>query len=778
MSGAGRVSAVGGVAALLGVLPLFALTDGRAWVLEAALAIAVIVAIGYGLRRVHAPAVLIPLAQLAGLALWCGVLVAADVAWLGFVPNGDWVQRMGETFRGGVDTIVQYAVPVPMTNGMTLLLVSGVGVVALLVDILAVGLRRPVLTGIPLAACYAIAAAIVGGGLDWWWFVPPAVGYLALLVSDGRTRVSAWGRSASPSAHHSGVPETDSLVRNGRRVGAVALAAAVAIPALVPVLTQGFLGSGGNGSGGQTIRTDNPIVDLQDNLNRPENVELLTYRSSSERPRYIRTVALDVFNGEIWRTSEREVPEENRVVDGMPTPPGLQLEDVPVNEYVFSISDDYESSWLPLPYPAVQVDIDGDWRYDTATLDVVGKGVDTRGAEYTASSMVIEPTREALQAAGSPSTDLAALLELPDDLPGEVVEAAADITADATSTWERAVALQAYFRNTTGSNGFTYDTSVDYGSSSSNLVEFLTDKRGYCQHFAATMAVMARALDIPARVAVGFTAGDFLGDGTWSVRAHDSHAWPELYFEGVGWVPFEPTPAARTGLPPEHSVVPEEDDSPTTSPTNPSSSPSASPSVPGGPLEDVDDGTSSGGSNGTAAWLPVAAGGAGVAALLCLPSAAMRLRRNRRWNRAGDDSVARAEAAWSDLRESVADAGLSWNEAETPRMIGARVVAQAELTDRDEGLLNHLVDATERARYAPRAPQVPALRDHAAMLRRSLLRTRPFGRRLGVSLWPSSVRDFFATAGGRVVDGLDAVDAAVARLRASFLRAVRVGARR
>ena len=83
-----------------------------------------------------------------------------------------------------------------------------------------------------------------------------------------------------------------------------------------------------------------------------------------------------------------------------------------------------------------------------------------------------------------------------------------------------------------------------------SVAAFLQQRAGYCVHFASTMAVLARDLGIPARVAVGFTAGEEQKDGSHVVKTHDAHAWPELYFGGVGWVAFEPTPAgARTPTP-------------------------------------------------------------------------------------------------------------------------------------------------------------------------------------------------------------------------------------
>ena len=67
-------------------------------------------------------------------------------------------------------------------------------------------------------------------------------------------------------------------------------------------------------------------------------------------------------------------------------------------------------------------------------------------------------------------------------------------------------------------------------------------KTGYCQHFAGAMAVLLRFNGIPARVAVGFTTGEKVDDGTYVVTRNDAHAWVEAYFPGVGWVPFDPTP--------------------------------------------------------------------------------------------------------------------------------------------------------------------------------------------------------------------------------------------
>jgi transglutaminase-like putative cysteine protease len=96
------------------------------------------------------------------------------------------------------------------------------------------------------------------------------------------------------------------------------------------------------------------------------------------------------------------------------------------------------------------------------------------------------------------------------------------------------VAIQRYF--VTG-NRFHYDTSIPADDGPDALADFLLHtRRGFCQQFATAMTVMARISGIPARVAVGFTRGTQQANGSWLVTTHDAHAWPELWFQGIGWV--------------------------------------------------------------------------------------------------------------------------------------------------------------------------------------------------------------------------------------------------
>ena len=116
------------------------------------------------------------------------------------------------------------------------------------------------------------------------------------------------------------------------------------------------------------------------------------------------------------------------------------------------------------------------------------------------------------------------------------------VAAGAETPYAAVLALESWFRQT---GGFRYDESPPHVRGAP-LVSFVTrTKAGYCQHFAGAMAAMLRMLGVPTRVAVGFTSGT-LEDGTWVVTDHNAHAWVEVWFAGIGWIPFDPTPGRGT----------------------------------------------------------------------------------------------------------------------------------------------------------------------------------------------------------------------------------------
>ena len=114
------------------------------------------------------------------------------------------------------------------------------------------------------------------------------------------------------------------------------------------------------------------------------------------------------------------------------------------------------------------------------------------------------------------------------------------LTASAANNYDRAVIIQSYLRN-----NFQYTLDPPAIEPADPLGSFLfRSKSGYCEYFAAAMAVMLRTLNIPSRLVNGFQTGSYNRIGKdFVVRARDAHSWVEVYFTGYGWIPFDPTPA-------------------------------------------------------------------------------------------------------------------------------------------------------------------------------------------------------------------------------------------
>jgi transglutaminase-like putative cysteine protease len=131
-------------------------------------------------------------------------------------------------------------------------------------------------------------------------------------------------------------------------------------------------------------------------------------------------------------------------------------------------------------------------------------------------------------------------LRLPHTMDPRVSELARTLTASATNNYDRAVVIQSYLRN-----NFQYTLDPPAIEPEDPVGSFLfRSKSGFCEYFAAAMAVMLRTLNVPSRLVNGFQTGSYNRFGKdFVVRARDAHSWVEVYFTGYGWIPFDPTPA-------------------------------------------------------------------------------------------------------------------------------------------------------------------------------------------------------------------------------------------
>jgi hypothetical protein len=134
-----------------------------------------------------------------------------------------------------------------------------------------------------------------------------------------------------------------------------------------------------------------------------------------------------------------------------------------------------------------------------------------------------------------------------------VVTLTHQLTAGATTPYERATAIEGYLRT------LTYTLDLPAPRAGRDVVDtFLFDlRRGYCDYFATAMVVMARAAGLPARLVVGYASGTYDGESARMVVTEaDAHSWPEVYFAGYGWIAFEPTAGRPAWARPEEAARP------------------------------------------------------------------------------------------------------------------------------------------------------------------------------------------------------------------------------
>ncbi|GGX40093.1 transglutaminase TgpA family protein [Streptomyces chartreusis] len=767
MSGRTRMALCAAAATLMASCALLPLVSPVTWLLQAIFLLAIQTGVGMATRRVPLARPLTVAAQALVALMLLTLTFANQQAIAGVIPGPEAFTHFADLLQSGADDVSRYSIPAPLSDGIRLMLIGGVLIIGLAVDTLAVTFRSAAPAGLPLLALYSVAAGLSDGGADWLWFLVAAMGYLMLLLAEGRDRLSQWGRVFGGAPRTPGGEPSGAVapVRTGRRIGVVALGIALAVPLALPSMNGGLLdaaGAGvGSGSGnGGTISAVNPLVSLRDSLNVDEDREVLSLKTNSADVSnlYLRIVSLDDFDGTTWQPSKRSI---EAVPDKFPTPFGLGADVKRAEvETTVSAADWYAQNWLPMPYPPSAVDIRGNWRYEPLGMTVVGdRRQTTRGATYTVRSLDVQPTAD--QLAGAPEPPAALKREftrLPDSLPDVVGRTAREVTDGATSHYEQAVKLQEYFSIT---GGFQYDTDVKVGSGPEAIARFLRDKEGFCVHFSFAMAAMARSLDIPARVAVGFAPGTPQGDGSVSVGLRDAHAWPELYFEGVGWTRFEPTPTrgsvpSYTQADTPGSTLPDVARPSQSTSTGPSATPSTSESCAGQNPElcasESPEAAVAVGGDGPK-WYVLLAWALGGAAALLIPSAPMLWRLRTRSVRLGAHGRAEADiplhtlSVWQELTDTAWDFGIPPDDSQTPRKTAARIIRLGHLDPPAAASVHRVADAVEQVLYAPVPHSTAGLADDVRRVRSDLRSRAAWTAELRALLLPrSSVRVAWAVS--------------------------------
>lgn len=300
---------------------------------------------------------------------------------------------------------------------------------------------------------------------------------------------------------------------------------------------------------------------------------------------------------------------------------------------------------------------------------------------------------------------------LPDDLPQSVhavvAQARSDgVTVPASDHDEQIAAMRwlvDYF--TDPDNGFVYTLDAPDGDGRNNLEvvgDFLERRSGYCSHYASALAVLGRALGVPTRMVLGYSASGVQAeaDFTYEVSADQLHAWVEAYIDDVGWVPFDVTPASADDAEADDTdtpAAPGRDDADALLSEGDADAADADNTTTDDDTPDTDgnagdgSGTTSAqqtadadGSPSPATSLAWVAGGIGavlaVVALCCLPALVRRRRRRRRLHIASGTGAdeERWIAAWQEIVDSAWDNGVRWGKAETDRDIVRRITDRLE----------------------------------------------------------------------------------------------------
>ncbi len=668
------------------------LEPGR-WALIA-FAVCLVLAWGTAALRTRTRSALAPtLAGFALLAYGLAVTYLSPPGELDLLPDGATLDRLGLLADSLVAGVLEGVAPIPVSPALEMVSIAGIAAVYLLVELACFGLRAPAWAGLPLLALW-IPAVVVYVEVSALVFVFAAVFFLLLLTL----------ASDSPGLDEDERRRRALITTSWSTVVAVLTLAFTPIVMALPGWGSNPLPFLGDATPGAILLSAD--LDMRESLGRQSPDVALRYRVSPVTPGPLRLRTLHDFDGESWQpeTSRGETSSTGRGIVLWPGGYEGEVDGAAVTQMEVEVVALREDQ-LPIPVYPRTVDAPGQWTYHPDRDEVSGRSRTVRGMTYSMDVVLPWFDAEDLRAAGTGSPpDVDAYLEVPaTDHATDIADRALEVTSTAGSPYDQALLLQTFLR----SRPFEYQTVIPAPVTGDPVWDFLESGQGYCVQFATAMTVMARTLGIPARMAVGFLPGQAMpggGERTYEVRGDRAHTWPELHFEGIGWVRFEPTPAVQSGFPPAYAdPFANVGDDPTLGGELPTSTADPTSRPTGG-----SGGVGVGFVDGVARTLREAPAWALVSgALLVLLLAAgtvvaVRRLRHRAPSRLGPES------AWAQLRARLADIGITWTDSKTPRQVVAAVSGQVERRTRtpiDPASLRALRDlarAVELSRYAPR----------------------------------------------------------------------------
>lgn len=759
------IATMGATASIQGVI------SDWGWLVQVGIVVLVVLLATNAARYLSAPRYLV--APCGGLAAVFSLtlLFFSNTAVLGFIPTGSTYRALLHVWSMANAQMGSQVPPVQTTGVIVFSVTLWAAAVALAVDTLAFTLRAPVFAGIPLAMLLVIASLFKPAGAGMVAVSVTMAGFLLVLAAARRLESASLGgrgrRLAVELAEDSAVPHAHSATKPTSALlqGTVLIAGAVAtlmvLPLAVPGFKSGMLMEGNRPSWGNPATNIDPMISLGNDLRSNSPGTVLRYYTDDKSPMYLRTSVIGNLEGSKWKPDDgllRVPVSEVLPVSTNPTLLGVGPE---ITTRV--VTDKYRGVWLPMPGGSTFINgLPGNWMWnaDTGTI-LAGEKTPMDAQDFIALSQLPEIDAKFLDSGPTELPDGffdsvdSEYTQIPRDFPKSIPAATDKVLAGMqnASPFEKAVALQDYLRSGT----FTYSekTPVEdgYDGSGVQVIDaFLEKKAGYCVHFASTMALMARTLGIPSRIVTGYSPGTATGNSVpgsngavlneYTVTARNAHAWPELYFQGAGWVAFEPTPGR--GVPPAYAPAlaasnPTQGQDPRQ--TNPTSKESAASSTAATSSAPVQAGNQEIQQAAPSPWPLVAL----LAALLlaCVPALIRRRQRADRIRRIGvlpaEAKESGASAAWAELVALGIDYSKPMRQNESAGDYARRL---SNLYPGASEQLLLLATAFERQRYAatpPSAHGVQGLGDALEAAEKSMGEALTPLARAGVRMWPRSV---------------------------------------
>lgn len=636
----------------------------------------------------------------AGIHVVVGIVIIANVYLPDTVaygiPTADTFTSAYSSMTADLPLLQTAVPPITASTGLLLVLALIAWFVPLFADSAALRIQATVQAVLPMVVTF-IAVGISHPGFDRLLAIvvfAAAIGFYVVAVQYTRNRSLRWAGSLD-DARRGLVRLTSAGVIMCLVVGVAGTAVSIIEPPMDPVFTLRYRA----GTDGREVVS--PFVSIRSLLGNRSETPM--FQVTADTVGYWRLTALDTYDEakDIW-VSSGQYNKPGRTL-ARTTDPAVETTDSDQHFEVLSMG----GPWIPAMFEPEQYRSGPGASFNAATATLFADEDLSHGQSYDIGSVVPLFTPQDLTKSRMPTSE-----DVDENLLVVPVESAVqrefldDVVDIGDPLYDQLLALQNTFRS-----AFTYSEDVDYSDSDDPIEAFLIDRAGFCQQFSSVFAVMARRLGLPSRVAVGFTMGEPVEDAeddsptrddpdgaqTYLVRGMHAHAWPEVYFQDVGWVAFEPTPGRGNPLTESYTgiaaaqaepetPVPETvpttvpvDDPATTSTPDGSVPPTSTP----GRAEGSDDGV---GVDESTAGSTVPRF-IGLAAIIIAAGAIIVVRRRRRLQTESDDvpdedpDERSLLTAWESAVLAIADLGLSLRPSETPLEFASRVSRHIGVTE-------------------------------------------------------------------------------------------------